>query len=295
MEDADYLFYSSFGQNHLNASIDCIKIFYTGENLCPDFNLCDYAIAFEDVSFGDRYLQLSNAYMSKNREHIHILAESKHMRALPPKTDFCSFVPPNNKGSNLRYQLFEELSRYKQVSSGGRWMNNVGGPVPDKIKFESKHKFSICFENTSHKGYTTEKIYEAFAAQTIPIYWGDPDITKTFNPRSFINVFNYGSLEKVIERVIEIDTNDDLYHSIMLEPMLINQSVTYKQRYQALYDFLDVIFSQPKNEAQRYNREYYCKEYGEKLRSLYAFYSKPIKDILYIRFKKQRCTKFTQE
>lgn len=70
--------------------------------------------------------------------------------------------------------MFEALKKYKKVNSGGRYLNNIGRAVVDKIQFESRHKFSICFENSSYPGYTTEKIIEAFAAKTIPIYWGNP-------------------------------------------------------------------------------------------------------------------------
>jgi len=36
----------------------------------------------------------------------------------------------------------------------------------------------------------TEKIVEAFAANCIPIYWGDPSISKVFNSKAFINVLD---------------------------------------------------------------------------------------------------------
>lgn len=32
--------------------------------------------------------------------------------------------------------------------------------------------FSICIENSSNKGYHTEKVIDAFLSKTIPIYWG---------------------------------------------------------------------------------------------------------------------------
>ena len=67
-------------------------------------------------------------------------------------------------------------------------MNNVGSPVADKYAFESEYKFSIAFENASYSGYTSEKILEAFAAGTVPIYWGDPDIAKVYNSKAFINL-----------------------------------------------------------------------------------------------------------
>jgi hypothetical protein len=46
----------------------------------------------------------------------------------------------------------------------------------------------------------TEKITDAFMAGCIPIYWGDLDVVKDFNPRSFINA-NNRTFDQVITEV----------------------------------------------------------------------------------------------
>ena len=50
-DSPDYLFYSVFSNDFLN--YDCIRIFYTGECIVPDFNVCDYAMGFDWIYFGD--------------------------------------------------------------------------------------------------------------------------------------------------------------------------------------------------------------------------------------------------
>ena len=55
-DDPDYIIYSGFGYEHLH--YDCIRIFYTGECQTPDFNECDYAIGFDRLQFGDRYMRV---------------------------------------------------------------------------------------------------------------------------------------------------------------------------------------------------------------------------------------------
>ena len=52
----DYLIYSVFGTEYLK--YDCVRIFYTGECVVPNFNECDYAIGFDRISFGDRYIRV---------------------------------------------------------------------------------------------------------------------------------------------------------------------------------------------------------------------------------------------
>ena len=54
-------------------------------------------------------------------------------------------------------------------------------------------------------------------ALSIPIYWGNPEINKDFNVKSFLNWSDYGSNEKLAERIVEIDNDDDLYMDYMKE------------------------------------------------------------------------------
>lgn len=261
---ADYVFFSIFGDEHWFLPERCIKIFYTGENVCPDFNACDYGIGFEWMDYGDRYLRFPNYYATKFFERTTRLMEDKHLRPVPEKTEFCSFIVSNPQGNPIRKQLFEKLSQYKQVNSGGRWLNNVGGPVPDKLEFERKHKFSICCENSSHSGYTTEKLVESFAAQTVPIYWGDPEVTKIFNPKAFINAMDYDTLDDVLAAVKAIDSSDNLYQQMLREPAMKAQNMTLDRQFQLMIEFLKNIVDQPLTQAQRYNREFWGKKYKER-------------------------------
>lgn len=250
-DDPDYLFYSIFSQDFLK--YDCIRIYVGIENYTPDFNICDYAIGFDHLQFADRYIRhpLYLRY-EKNLE----LALIKHLNLeniLEEKTEFCSFVYSNSKKVETpREILFSKLSDYKKVNSGGSVLNNVGGPVEDKLIFEGKHKFSIAFENSSHSGYITEKIIQAFAAKTIPIYFGDPRVREYFDSSAFINCHDFNTLNEVVDKVIEIDKNDDLYLSILKQPIFIDNS--YVNNNIALESFITNIFDQPLTSAFRRNR-----------------------------------------
>ena len=50
-----YLFLSVFGDNYFEYK--CVHIFVFGENLCPNFNLYDYAMGFEYMEYEDRYIR----------------------------------------------------------------------------------------------------------------------------------------------------------------------------------------------------------------------------------------------
>lgn len=212
-----YLFYSDFSDEYLQYS--CIRIFYTGENVCPDMNECDYAIGFDYMSIGDRYIRYPlylACYEKDVKEAMTQETFTDEEQLL--KRKFCAMVVSNAQCANpIREEVFRKLSEYKQVDSGGRFLNNVGCPegVLDKLEFQKNYKFSIAFENSSHPGYCTEKIVQSYAAKTIPIYWGDPTVEEQFEKGSFINGNEYKNIDQLVEKIIEIDQNDELYISML--------------------------------------------------------------------------------
>lgn len=262
-DNPDYVFFSVFGQEHLK--YDCIKIFYTGENQSPDFNLCDYAIGFDHIDFGDRYFRFPNYLLYG--DSFKLLCKRNILTDLSSKTDFCSFVVSNNNSSPERDLFFDKLSEYKEVSSGGRHRNNVGGPVSDKLEFQKKHKFAIAFENCSQPGYSTEKILEAFASHSIPIYWGDPLIDRTFNENAFINCHSFSSWNEVVERVKELDCDEDACLKVLNAPVFAPDTPSRDDIIEDLKKFLYHIFDQTASEAIRFNRFYWGRRYLELVRT----------------------------
>jgi ribosomal protein S17E len=69
-----------------------------------------------------------------------------------------------------------------------------------------QYRFSICCENKSSPGYCTEKIFMAFLAGAVPIYWGDPTIETDFNKNAFINLNGINSKD-IVNKVMEIEND----------------------------------------------------------------------------------------
>ena len=284
-DEPEYLFYSVFGEEYLR--YDCIKIFYTGENQCPDFNLCDYALGFEHLTLGDRYFRLPICYLNRYQKDFRLMQE-KHLKPIPEKTGFCSFVYSNDRASEVREKFFNQLSDYKTISSGGRYKNNIGGPVADKLIFEQGHKFSFSFENSSYPGYCTEKLIQSFAAQTIPIYWGDPTVSETFNEEAFINCNKYNSWSEVVEEIKRIDNDPERYARMLATPALKEpERDGIEAKLGHLAAFLYHIIEQPSDKAIRYNRVYWGRRYVNRVRQhAKAYRNSPrgIAERLYMKF-----------
>jgi hypothetical protein len=148
------------------------------------------------------------------------------------------------------------------VDSGGRYINNIGGPIENKMEFISQYKFSIAFENKSQDGYTTEKLVEPMFCGSMPVYWGNKKVALDFNPASFINWDDYGSDEAVIERIIQLDQNEDLYEEVYNQPYFTGNEVNRYCNEERLVEFLSDIFSSRiRNTCYYYGRtitiEYY--------------------------------------
>ncbi len=248
-ENPEFIFYSDFGKEHLK--YDCIRIYYTPENMVPDFNICDYAIGYHDIKFEDRFIRFPLYGLFKYRSQYELALQKHNIdnAEILRKTKFCNFVYSNADADRIRTDFFEFLNRYKRVDSGGRLLNNIGGPVTDKISFQRDYKFSITFENMSMASITSEKIVQAFASQTIPIYWGDPVIDRYFNEKAFINVHKYNSFEEVLERIKEIENNPSLFANMLQEPMLKNKDLDYEE----LERFLVNIFERGPSDFRRSN------------------------------------------
>ncbi len=236
-ERPDFLLYSCMGTDFLRYR--CVRIFYTGENVRPKFRECDFAFSF-DYPTTERNYRLPHYRLYPQFAR---LTDPKDVDAiLATKSKFCNFVYSNSNAAE-RIDFFHLLSKYRRVDSGGRHLNNIGGPVEDKVEFMRPYKFSIAFENSSYPGYVTEKIMHAMAANTVAIYWGDPLIARNFNPDSFINCHDYDNFDQVIERVIELDQNDELYRRVLSAPYLYENTVPGFLRDERILDRFEQIFS----------------------------------------------------
>ena len=248
----DYIICGGMGSSFTRYK-DCIRIQIIGENIVPDFNVFDYAIGFDHMQFGDRYLRVPlfvfyDAFQKMLSGEIAEIAPEKAC-----KRKFCSYVVSNARNANpIRDNFFKTLCQYKKVDSAGRHLNNMGGSyLKNKKEFISQYKFNIAFENSSSDGYTTEKIIEPMAVGSIPIYWGNPSIEKDFNKESFICLDDFSTVEECIAYIKELDSNDSLYLDKLNQPWFPNNKVPdYNQR---LNTFFEAIFNQPLDKARRVN------------------------------------------
>jgi hypothetical protein len=233
--EPEILVYSNYGTKFLDYS--CPRIFYTAENIGPDFKECDFAFTFE-LTPDPRNYRLPNYFFQISPK----LTEAKNTDLImKEKQKFCCFVV-SNPDNPVRNRFFHELSKYKKIDSGGKHLNNLGYVVRRKLDFIKDYKFVIAFENSSYPGYTTEKIIEPFLAGSIPVYWGNPMVDKEFNEASFVNCHRYKNFRQVIEEIARIDTDDALYRQYIQSPCFTGNKIPEALREEAvLKRFTEII------------------------------------------------------
>ena len=268
-ERPDYIICSCFEPFYEYLEYPQIRIMYSGENYIPDFNFIDYAISSYPIHFFDRHFSFPQAFFLRDRcEGFTAEPRNFSLDDIRAKDYFANFISGHESEYGIRGNFFKELCKYKKVESPGTYLNNRDSKEKfsyksdNKIMFQHRCKFTLCFESTNHPGFFTEKITDAFFADTIPVYYGATDVKRFFNERAFINVGEYSNFEEAIQRIIELDNNEEEYLKMLNEPILKNNDII-RNLYNDLETFVCNIFDQPIESAYRRSRYFYPKRYED--------------------------------
>lgn len=238
-----YLFYSGAPQREIRTKL----VNFSGENNYPNYNECDYAIG-SHVHFScgaendKRYFRLPwwVYHLYHNKQLFHECFNKSINDELYDNRKFCSYVVANNLNADpIKQKIFYYINdNYVKVDSGGPVVNNIGKVIgkelKDKIDFCSQYRFNLSCENSNVDGYVTEKILDAFACQSVPIYWGNEYVKEDFNEDSFINVNDYikhfddeRGFKDLIERIKFVDHHKDVYMNMLNAPKFKRTYASY--------------------------------------------------------------------
>jgi len=196
-----------------------VRLYYTGENVDPNLTICDFALSFRRDVVDPRHLRLPN-YVPAMRQYgfapealLHPPTDPAAVRRA--KTRFCGYVQRHRVP--LREEFVRKLSEYKRVDCAGKSLHNTGFTVArdEKYAFFRECKFAVCFENEAAVGYTTEKLPDVLLSEAVPLYWGDPTVHQDFDPECFVHLRDFASMDAMIERIVELDRDDDAYDAML--------------------------------------------------------------------------------
>lgn len=226
-DDPDFIISNVFDELFDYCHYKQPRIMYSGENYIPDFNSIDYAFSPYNICFYDRHIQFPIFLFDYNGHGEKLLQKNRNYSDdfLSSKNYFACFIASHESQYGIRGSFFKKLNSIKRVESIGSYLNNMPNGIEvnhldgTKERFQRKCKFSLCFESTVHKDFITEKITDAFFTDTIPIYYGSPNVTEYFNEKAFINCSSYDNFDQVIERIIELDSDNDKYLETLRQPI----------------------------------------------------------------------------
>lgn len=135
-------------------------------------------------------------------------------------------------GQSLRHEL---LIRKNEIKIPTKFYDIYG----DRYNIEDARKgkefifgdsmFGAIIENTSHRGYFTEKIVDSFLMKTIPLYWGCPNIGDFFNEKGIIKFENVDDFIYISNQLTKdyynqhIDTIEENYQIAL-------QNINYEEK-----------------------------------------------------------------
>jgi len=165
--------------------------------------------------FPEKHLRILNFVASHGPQKVRneIKRKNKNEEVKAEEGKAASMVYSNSK--EHRKKIFDGLSQKLRIDSAGPYLNNMENnwTVPKGrhalINFMSGYKFYLAVENSRHRGYLTEKLYNALLADTIPVYWGDPDASEVFNSEAFLDFSNYSSLAELADKLIGMSQNEE--------------------------------------------------------------------------------------
>lgn len=220
--DADIVVHSVFGREHARARV--ITVGVSGETLFS--SLSDFTIDCRHNPAPSHFRLPTWAWSLLISELGQKTATTDHpVSEGVPIADrrFCNFIFGNPR-CHTRNAFFEILHAklpvdslgkvYKNASDASLSSGEVAGWRESKLGVLGKYKFTIAFENREFVGYTTEKLVDAWLADTVPIYWGNPAFVVDFPDDACLSLYQAGSMARLVEQVLEAHHDAERYEQL---------------------------------------------------------------------------------
>ncbi len=232
-ENLDILISSCFGDINVIKNYKArVKIFFYGENLnnytqYSNINvlqdLFDLIIGFKYTNKSEKIIRMPlwmtyypfYNYTTNNNILIYLQESYNKNFNLQNKNNLCSLVASHDN-NGIRTKIINEIEKYVNILSPGRFNNNmnpIGPSSVDKFNFIKQTRYNICPENSEYEGYFTEKIFQAFEAGCIPIYWAIDKPEKNILNENCYLWFDLKNMEKTKENIYNMFNNYETYRN----------------------------------------------------------------------------------
>ena len=253
IKDSEFVIYSDVPSKHTFEHPNSYLIIWESEviiNRNWDKNNFKY---FKKIfTWNDEYVD-NDVFFKINFPH-HLIREE-----LDEKSSFCCLVAGNKISSHPNEMYSRRLDIIKWFNKNkpskldlygpnwdrlvfeNRYLNYISfklnlkakndvyrGLIKNKIKGLKKYKFAICFENAKgYPGYITEKIFDCFCSNIVPVYLGPPNILDFIPANCFINYNSFDTINLLVDFLEEM--SDITYNEYLKNINNFLKSDTIKQ------------------------------------------------------------------
>ena len=114
------------------------------------------------------------------------------------KTKRMSLIASGKKnlpGHRLRHELAAWIT---QTGADVELLGRAYQPFEKKEEGLAPYQFSVVIENSQEPAYFSEKLIDCFLCNTIPVYWGAPDVAQFFDARGMVICQNAKEIQDAI-------------------------------------------------------------------------------------------------
>lgn len=201
IEDADILIAGSYGNRVMvdrELSADKLVILFTGENICPAFDIHDFSITTRKRSYcgkNVRYPQwLSDLELQGGRITFRYASEYQYQEHRERDLWISAIY---NNSTPEREEVLTHLRRAFGADNVHVYGSQRTGEI-NKFEVLSRSIINVCFENSLGEGYVTEKLLHARMMGCKALYWGDTSYLEDFRGTDTLNIKDVSSIEDVI-------------------------------------------------------------------------------------------------
>ena len=120
-------------------------------------------------------------------------------------------------GHKLRHAMVDWVQRTGQdVDVMGRGYT----AFEHKADGLARYRFSVVIENVQERNYFSEKLVDAVLCNTVPIYWGCPNLDRFMDTSGIIQCRSQGDLERAVLAANDADFQDRLPKLRAIQPVL---------------------------------------------------------------------------
>lgn len=144
----------------------------------------------------------------------------------------------DSEGHRLRHAI-ADWSRDRQMDV--QIMGRGYTPFEHKADGLAPYRFSVVIENVREPNYFSEKLIDAILCDTVPIYWGCPNLDRFMNTRGIVECASEADLRQALQRATEKEYARRLPHLQAIKETAASYTGLEQRAVEALRDALSAM------------------------------------------------------